>query len=185
MKRLVTPILIIALLLAVYLRSRRHLDGLVIMTPWTCVAFSSFERGVMLGIFNLDLTGGHRFVPRLFTQSVEPGDDIPAINDLRDSLDHKFDHAGLLIGSGRCESLSGNPSFAILKVPQWLAGIVAIALLWRPIRVALIQHRRRRRGLCLACGYDLRDIQSDRCPECGAHKPVTKLLPDIRSTQNA
>lgn len=27
--------------------------------------------------------------------------------------------------------------------------------------------RRRARGLCPACGYDLRGIESDRCPECG------------------
>ncbi|MBK7403236.1 MAG: hypothetical protein IPJ41_01045 [Phycisphaerales bacterium] len=27
--------------------------------------------------------------------------------------------------------------------------------------------RRRRRGLCMACGYDLRGIESGVCPECG------------------
>lgn len=28
-------------------------------------------------------------------------------------------------------------------------------------------HRRHARGACLACGYDLRGIDADRCPECG------------------
>lgn len=27
---------------------------------------------------------------------------------------------------------------------------------------------RRRRGLCAACGYDLRDLRTPLCPECGA-----------------
>ena len=26
---------------------------------------------------------------------------------------------------------------------------------------------RRRRGLCLACGYDLRHTEHEACPECG------------------
>lgn len=29
------------------------------------------------------------------------------------------------------------------------------------------RNRRAARGQCLACGYDLRELESDRCPECG------------------
>jgi hypothetical protein len=50
----------------------------------------------------------------------------------------------------------------------------AAALLWltarspRLIRIA----RRRRRGLCVKCGYDLRGASSSAtCPECGVHSP--------------
>ena len=35
-------------------------------------------------------------------------------------------------------------------------------------RAALRARTRRRRGLCPACGYDLRGLESERCPECGA-----------------
>ena len=53
-------------------------------------------------------------------------------------------------------------------VPYWVV-LLAVAtlafgkrLLWTPI----VRRRRRRRGRCVACGYDLRG-STDRCPECG------------------
>ena len=42
-------------------------------------------------------------------------------------------------------------------------------ILWLPIRgpFVLRRHIRRKRGLCVACGYDLRHADHDACPECG------------------
>jgi len=53
-----------------------------------------------------------------------------------------------------------------LTVPYWLI-VVACAGLgwWIGARPRLIR-RRHRQGLCLACGYDLRETPG-RCPECG------------------
>jgi hypothetical protein len=52
-------------------------------------------------------------------------------------------------------------------VPHWLViGFAAIL----PARRAIVLMRimtRQRKGLCLACGYDLRETP-DKCPECGA-----------------
>lgn len=39
-------------------------------------------------------------------------------------------------------------------------------LLWRPLRSRI----RRSRGLCHACGYDLRGSATNRCPECGSER---------------
>ncbi len=43
------------------------------------------------------------------------------------------------------------------------------AILWLVIPGPFVLRRliRRRRGLCLACGYDLRHAEHEACPECG------------------
>jgi hypothetical protein len=57
-----------------------------------------------------------------------------------------------------------------LRVSLWL--LLAFAAIpqgaWALGR--LRRDRRRRKGLCLACGYDLRG-SGDRCPECGTERP--------------
>jgi hypothetical protein len=53
-----------------------------------------------------------------------------------------------------------------LRVPCWFLLLVAGSpAAWRAGRV-MAGARRRRRGLCQACGYDLR-ATPDECPECG------------------
>ena len=53
-----------------------------------------------------------------------------------------------------------------LVVPIWLiAGTMAILPFCWMLRRARLRHRWVR-GLCIACGYDLRATR-DRCPECG------------------
>lgn len=49
---------------------------------------------------------------------------------------------------------------AVLFGSTWLV----LVLGYTTVRTA----RRRRRGLYVGCKYDLRNIESDRCPECGA-----------------
>ncbi|MCH8166084.1 MAG: hypothetical protein IH889_10795 [Planctomycetes bacterium] len=54
------------------------------------------------------------------------------------------------------------------------------AILWLPIRgpFALRRHIRRKRGLCVACGYDLRHADHDACPECGAGGATMSIRAD-------
>ncbi len=58
--------------------------------------------------------------------------------------------------------MSGRALILPLWIPTVLFGI------WPTIALVRLRHRRRRRklGLCLKCGYDLR-ASKDRCPECG------------------
>ncbi len=57
-------------------------------------------------------------------------------------------------------------SFRHVYIPLW---IPTVAFLAYPVYVRTPLHRRRKRrklGLCLKCGYDLRG-SAERCPKCG------------------
>lgn len=63
----------------------------------------------------------------------------------------------------------GNPvQWSVIRAPLWwvsvlLATYPTIAFIRGPLR----RHRRRRRGECIGCGYDLTGNESGVCPECG------------------
>lgn len=59
-------------------------------------------------------------------------------------------------------------SIRVWHCPWWIITLVAMVPLWKfPVR--WIRSRRRLKGLCAKCNYDLRAHQpGDNCPECGA-----------------
>jgi len=54
-----------------------------------------------------------------------------------------------------------------LALPYWLPALLLSAYPIWLARSRRIRRRRHEQGLCLSCGYDLRQSTS-RCPECGA-----------------
>ncbi len=56
--------------------------------------------------------------------------------------------------------------FFKLLVSHWLIAMVAGMIFLLAIQPDWRRHRRRAKGLCPACGYDLR-ASPNRCPECG------------------
>lgn len=52
-------------------------------------------------------------------------------------------------------------------VPLHMIAVPLGLLAWFLLRPALRAQRRRRRGCCLGCGYDLTGNESGVCPECG------------------
>jgi hypothetical protein len=60
--------------------------------------------------------------------------------------------------------------------PGLVADVVVFSVAWWLVLMAvgLVRARRMRRGLCLACGYDLHGLAVDaKCPECGVARGVT------------
>jgi hypothetical protein len=52
------------------------------------------------------------------------------------------------------------------SVPHWILAAALAILPTGKLTTAILRRRRKRAGLCLVCGYDLR-ASPDRCPECG------------------
>jgi len=69
----------------------------------------------------------------------------------------------------------GSPQWTETHIPPWwwilLSGIAPALWLKRSV-LPWLRDRRMRRGLCPACGYDLRATPG-RCPECGTPASVT------------
>jgi len=60
-----------------------------------------------------------------------------------------------------------------VAIPFWVLMLICGILPALQVSFALGRGRRRRLGLCLTCGYDLR-ASKDRCPECGTAIPSKK-----------
>jgi hypothetical protein len=63
-----------------------------------------------------------------------------------------------------------------VSFPHWLLAVVLSIPAWRPLWIATRKKKRRRRGLCLECGYALRGLRDPRCPECGHQNPRQTVL---------
>lgn len=71
--------------------------------------------------------------------------------------------------------------YQVVFIPHWLpvAAFGLLPLLWLIAQRRWLIHRRRRRlGMCLSCGYDLR-ASHDRCPECGTAIPADLIRKSV------
>jgi hypothetical protein len=86
----------------------------------------------------------------------------------------------------RYAARSGSYSINRLSAPIWMIAILAAAppaCCWAVLALRRVRYRRRRdRGLCFACGYDLRG-SAGRCPECGT--VVSAVASERRDKENA
>lgn len=92
------------------------------------------------------------------------------------AIEWHFDQFGLEIHMERSSDCVRHPHTShfylghmdFVVIPWW---IFTIILGWYPALILVIQpirrSRRRRRGLCVKCGYDLTGTPQPRCPECG------------------
>lgn len=67
------------------------------------------------------------------------------------------------------EGLNLGDSIRVLKIPAfYFWPPLALLAIFTIVAGPLLRHRRKRSGLCLNCGYDLRGSDPSCCPECGA-----------------
>ena len=72
-----------------------------------------------------------------------------------------------LTGAAVRQKLTSATSIWSHAVPLWIPVLIfAAASAWQGISPFRRRRRRRKLGLCLKCGYDLRGSK-ERCPECG------------------
>ncbi len=58
----------------------------------------------------------------------------------------------------------------VVICPLWIPAVLCAFAIWFNGRYARQSRRRKREGLCMRCGYDLRS-STDMCPECGHEAP--------------
>jgi hypothetical protein len=134
--------------------------------PWYCVRGRRFDEDAPVGPYTPDLMGMGRTQPnKVYRQNTLPLGPLQAI--VPSELQQRFGPSlgrflpTRLIWGG----LALNGAF-------YGGGLALITLGPILLRKQLRIHKRRRRGLCLSCGYDLKGTGQDRpCPECGACQP--------------
>lgn len=143
--------------LAFWVRGYSVLDALKWRQPEMEIALASSR-----GAFGMRLITLHEpdasWSPRLFRESTQPS---PLLQESRQVT--RFMGFGYL--------LLREPRWSIRRVvvPCWAVAVASAIqpMLWVRRRYKIRQ--RRRSGLCVRCGYDLR-ATNDCCPECGAPK---------------
>ena len=115
--------------------------------------------------------------------SSEPGEIFSLTPDR--PVDTQFQFAGIeYFNRPRHTYKEGDSTFTLwafryLTLPYWLLTTLfaILPIFWTlHLRRRIRARSRLKRGLCPACGYDLRSSK-DRCPECGQLTPVPETAP--------
>jgi hypothetical protein len=168
-------LLLLTAMITLWARSFQHVDGLQLFDRAGNLHGIASDRGTML-FFTSKIPFGHDKAWSAEPFSVAQSDFRVFDDYLYDKTALKFKWAGVKVCSdaytlanayaaGSTTTVATWP-FQGLTLPDWLlTAIVGIPTL-RSLRGAWVRRRRKARGLCIACGYDLRG-GAGRCPECG------------------
>lgn len=160
----------VATLLAIplaWLLGRDKARGAYVLTPsgrFAAVAAQRFS--VLLYIRRFDM-GQFRMQPLIVQTGSLPHDFADYDLTFNEQFHQSYRTAGAHLIVARANDYQGSESFVFARVPLWLLLVLAAPAPTMAAHRLLVARRRRRRGLCRVCGYDLR-ATSDRCPECGA-----------------
>ena len=92
-----------------------------------------------------------------------------------DSASGRLGLGGVYVATGPAPNADfpGMRHYRLLRLPLWLLLLLTGFPAALALRRAIIRRRRKRAGLCLACGYDLCESLG-RCPECGASRSAAE-----------
>ena len=144
--------------------------GLVLTFGATVISYFNFAATPVRGT-TLGLSGGSFSVT--WASNSDPGMGLSGYNG--------FKTVWLPRGKSSIATAAPTPAATPVRpartliLPLWVAIAVFGYATWRlRFAPANLLRRRRKLGLCLRCGYDLR-ASKDRCPECGSPFDNTKL----------
>jgi hypothetical protein len=166
-------------------RSRHHVDLMLLETPaHHAMGAAGDHGGLLLATSDMpyaglsSTAGDDRSVAFI---SATPEQFAPIQDTVFDPVTAaKFSFLGFKTAAGQTPLTSQmTVHFSALVLPCWFLAIVLAILPMGVGRSAWTRHRRKRKGWCLACGYDIR-MSSGRCPECG--KEIPGNLVDSQST---
>lgn len=171
--------LLLAAVVVLWCRSPKHADLVTFYTPAGHLAGLASERTGLL-LCTTEIPFGSEMGLSAQTMSASRDEFGPVHDLLFDPSNERFHFLGFHTATGTVGTWSWK--YSALIVPYWALIIPVGILPLMGFRRLIIRHRRKRRGQCLACGYDLRQ-SPDRCPECG--RPVTGAMPGDRSALKA
>ncbi|HEY7115019.1 MAG TPA: hypothetical protein VH475_00445 [Tepidisphaeraceae bacterium] len=168
-------------LAVLWARGRTHGQVVALFADGGRVSGVVFSRGqVFVVMTNLPLDGRRAWTIEAREVSDEDAQSLLKLLAGRVEYEKRFGRFGW--ERGKIDEMPG-AWFVAGASPLWLP-IALLAIppaLW--LRGRLVLHRRARRGLCLACGYDLRATLG-RCPECGWERPTEVQTGEIHAARH-
>ena len=158
--------LLLVTVVVLWVRSPRHADVLAFFTPQgNLTGLASDRRGMLFCTTQVPFGQEMGLTADGLSTSA---DEFASIHDLLfDPANEKWHFLGFRVAAGTLSTWGWK--FNAIIVPYWALLIPLAILPLTGFRRVIVRARRKRRGQCLACGYDLRHTP-DRCPECG--RPV-------------
>lgn len=157
-------------------RSLHHTDIFATQTPSDHIMGVATDHGALLMAYSdTNFTGftDTDGADRPFGFFSFPPEKFSDIHDtLLDTTAVKTSFIGFKTATGTFTSLGTANHFSALRLPCWCPAILLAIPPILVLRGAWTRRKRRRRGLCLVCGYDMR-ASHGRCPECGTEKVTT------------
>jgi hypothetical protein len=180
----IVGLLLAALLALLWFQSHKQGQALFLFAHHgKAAALVSLDGQILIGATNIPFGPGRAWTAQTVTTTSE---EMRQLREAALDTPSKKQAARFAIAANVNDAFGVKAAWCrLVAFPHWLALTLALLPVLRWTQRRLTRRRRRIRGRCLECGYDLRSAQ-DRCPECGASisqptiRQVERFLTDLR-----